>query len=214
MNHSSFFGESSQLVHDQPILQPLEGEPAVRARELLLRKGMLLKPALTKSEAQGILGFMSLEHFKPGTLITFNSKSEEFARLMMIIVGEANVRMRRQATEQESNSSLVGRAQAKWFNVGEGSTLGLMHAFPGLSSRFVAQTVTELFVASLSRLALQQMKKQEPVLALRFMEITALELALVVLDHEKSLVAMSNVARSMQSHIDEEGGETAPAPLF
>jgi hypothetical protein len=214
MNHSSFFGESSQLVHDQPILQPLEGEPALRARELLLRKGMLLKPALTKAEAQGILGFMGLEHFKPGTLITFASKSEEFARLMMVIAGEANIRMRRQSVEQESNSSLVGKVQSKWFNVGEGSTLGLMHAFPGLSSRFVAQAVTELFVASLSRMALQQMKKQEPLLALRFMEITALELALVALDHEKSLVAMSNVARSMQSHIDEEGGDTSPASLF
>jgi CRP-like cAMP-binding protein len=214
MNNSSFFGESSQLVHDQPILQPLDGESAVRARELLLRKGMSLRPALTKSEAQDILGFMGLEHFKPGMFITFNSTNDEHARLMMIIAGEANIRMRKQGFEQERGGSIVNSAQSKWFNVGEGSTLGLLHAFPGLSSRFVAQAVSELFVASISRLTLQQMKKHEPVLALRFMEITALELALVALDHEKNLVAMSNVARSMQNHIDEEGGETGPASLF
>lgn len=89
-----------------------------------------------------------------------------------------------------------------------------MQAFAGLSSGFVAQVVSEMFVASLSRIALQQMKKQEPLVALRFMEMTALELALVALDHEKKLVALTSVARSMQGHIQDESGETGPAPLL
>lgn len=215
MSASSFFGEPSQVAFDHPSYLPLAGRSAQQACELLMRKGRLLQPMLSQAEAQKMVAFMSLEHFKPGSVITFSSKNDDVSRLMLILMGEANIRMRPQFGEtQTSADSPLGRAQAKWFNVSEGSTLGLVHAFSGLTSRFVAQAVAETFVASLSRIALQQMKKQEPAVALRFMEITALELALVALDHEKSLVALTNVARSMQSHIDEESGETAPTPLL
>lgn len=215
MSTSSFFGDPSHLVFEHPNYMPLEGKPASQACELLIRKGRMLKPALSQSEAQKIVAFMSLEHFSPGNLITFNSQDDDSARLMLIIAGEANIRMRQQPGETRTSvNSPMGQAQAKWFNTSEGSTLGLVSVFSGLASRFVAQVVSELFVASLSRSVLQQMKKQEPGVAMRFMEITMLELALVALDHEKNLVALSSVARSMQSHIDEESGETRPAGLI
>ncbi|MBS7807683.1 hypothetical protein [Variovorax sp. PCZ-1] len=214
MSSSSFFGQSSHLAFDHPDYLPLEGQSAKRACELILRKGRLLKPALTLTDAQTIVAFMSLEHFRPGSLITFSAKDDDVARLMLIIAGEANIRMRSQETDSgTSEYSPLGRTQKKWFNVGEGSSLGLVHLFSGLSSRFVAQAASELFVASLSRIAFQQMKKQEPQLAMQFMEITAMELALVALDHEKSMVALSSVARSMQNHIEDEAGSTRPSPL-
>jgi hypothetical protein len=64
----------------------------------------------------------------------------------------------------------------------------------------------------LTRLAAND-EKQMPALALRYTEILMVELALVALDHERNLQAMNNVARSMQSHIDDESGATKPAPL-
>jgi hypothetical protein len=130
---------------------------------------------------------MCLEHFKLGSLITFSSQNEDIARLILIIAGKANMRMCRQPSDSEMTyKSQQGSVQSKWFNAGEDSTLELMQAFAELSSGFVAQVVSELFVASLSRIALQQMKKQEPLVALWFIEMTALELALVALDHEKT----------------------------
>lgn len=83
-----------------------------------------------------------------------------------------------------------------------------------MSSRFIAEAGSELFVASLPRETLYVMKKKAPALALRFMEMLSMELALVALDHERQLEAMNNVARSMQNHIDEEAGDTRGAPLF
>ena len=214
MSTSSFFGESSQLAYEHPNYLPLQGATAEHARELMMRKGRLLKPTLNRVDAQKMVAFMSLEHFRPGSLITFSAKDDDVARLMLILNGEAHIRMRPLAGEAAaSEHSPLGRVQKKWFNVGEGSTLGLVHLFSGLSSRFVAQAVSELFVASLSRTAFQQMKKQEPSVAIQYMEITAMELALVMLDHEKNMVALNSVARSMQSHIDDESGETRPAPL-
>ncbi len=214
MDSSSTFARSSQWAFDHPQYLPLDGQSATQTLNLLLRKGGLLEPKLSRAEAQGIMAFMSLEHFAPGSVISFDAQSMETGRLMLVLAGEANIRMRSSLAGTESQYSPLDRAQSKWFNAGEGSTLGLLHAFSGLSSRFVAQAVTELFVASLTREAFNIMKKQAPVLALRFMEITAIELALVALDHERRIVALSNVARSMQQHIDEESGETAPAPLM
>lgn len=215
MASSSFFGESSQLAFEHPNYLPLTGESAAQARALMMRKGRLLNPPLTEAEAHNMTVFMSLEHFKPGNVITFASQNDDTARLMLIIVGEANIRMRSQiGVQRASANSPLGQVQTKWFNSSEGSTLGLVHVFSGLPSRFVAQVVSEMFVASLSRVALQQMKKQEPRVAMRFMEITALELALVALEHEKNLVAISSVARTMQSHINDESGETVPAQLI
>ncbi len=214
MQHRSDFGESSQSTFDQPKYLPLQGELAQQTSDLLVRKGGLLRPTVSSAEAQGIIRYMNLEHFKPGNIIAFNAQDDEIGRLMLILVGEANIRMRNSENKQNaSDYSPMGQVQSKWFNVSEGSTLGLVHAFSGLSSRFMAQAVTDLFVASLTRAAFYQMKRQEPVLALRFLEITALELALVAIDHEKNLIAMSNVARSMQDHIGFESGLTAPAPL-
>lgn len=214
MAKSLEFPESSPSSFDLPQYLPLTGEPAEQARALLLRKGALLRPAISAKEAGGIMRYMKLEHFKTGSAIAFHSHNEETGRLMLVLAGEANIRMLGAGRWADTTDfSPLGQTLAKWFNVSEGATLGLVHAFSGLSSRFVAQAATELFVASLSRQALSQMKQHEPVLALRFLEITALELALVALDHEKNLVAVSNVARSMQDHIGEESGETAPAPL-
>jgi CRP-like cAMP-binding protein len=215
MNPRTDFGQSSQWVNEMPNYLPLEGQSLKHTIDLLVRKGALLKPPITRNEAEGISRFMSMEHFRPGNLISFNAQNDDNGRLMLIISGEASVRIRASAVKQMSSDySPLGQVQAKWANVSEGATLCLVNVFSGLSSRFVAQTVTDLFVASVSRAVFQQMKKQEPLLALRFLEITALELALVTLDHEKSLVAMSSVARSMQEHINDESGETAPAPLF
>jgi glycerophosphoryl diester phosphodiesterase len=214
MASSSFFGESSHLAFDNPKYLPLEGKTAAHARELLMRKGRLLKPTLSDADAKKMVAFMSLEYFRPGDLITFNAKDDDVARLMLIIAGEANIRMRPNAGEPAaSEHSPLGQVQKKWFNVGEGSTLGLVHLFSGFSSRFVAQAVSELFVASLSRIAYQQMKKQEPAVAIQYTEITAMELALVALDHEKNMMALNSVARSMQSHIVEESGSTRPSSL-
>jgi hypothetical protein len=215
MTISSFFGESSQLAFERPNYLPLQGQSADQAINLLLRKGAQLKPPMTKAEAQGIIAFMSLEHFRPGSVISFSAQSEEVGRTSLIIAGEANIRMRSKSIDFEKSANTpVTQVQSKWFNVGEGATLGLVHVFSGLSSQFVAQAVTELFVASLSRLVFQQMKKQEPLLALRYLEITALELSLIALDHEQQIVALSNVARSLQEHISEETGETDPTASF
>lgn len=214
MSTVSDLGRSSQWAFDHPQYLPLKGQSADQAHLLLMRKGSLLDPVLTRDEAQDIMGFMSLEHFAPGSIISFDAQSIETGRLMLILAGEANIRMRGTLMSSETQYSPLDRAQSKWFNASEGATLGLLHAFSGLSSRFVAQTVTELFVATLTREAFNIMKKQAPVLALRFMEITAIELALVALDHERRIIALSNVARSMQEHIDDGSGETAPVPLM
>jgi CRP-like cAMP-binding protein len=215
MSKSSEFSESSWQAFEHPQYLLLEAQPAQQTLDLLMRKGRLLRPVVSRKEAEGIMRYMHLEHFQAGSLIAFNAQNDETGRLMLVLAGEANIRIRDSAVRNESSSfSPLGQVQAKWFNVSEGSTLGLVHAFSGLSSRFVAQAVTELFVASISRVAFHQMKQHEPVLALRFLEITALELALVALDHEKNLVAMNNVARSLQDHIEDEHGSTAPAPLF
>jgi hypothetical protein len=200
-----------------PHFLPLQGESAAQTIDFLIRKGRLLSPVLTSKEAQGISRFMVFEHFVAGSSISFHAQHEETGRLMLILAGEAAVRMRthsQASASGHSDYSPLGQVQAKWFSVGEGATLGLVHAFSGLSSRFVGQAVTDLFVASMPRLVLQRMKVQEPMLALRFLEITALELALVALDHEKSLIALTQVTRSMQEHIGEESGATKPAPLF
>jgi hypothetical protein len=201
------------IALDAPVYSPLEGESARIAFDLLMRKGGLLEPRLSRSEAQDILTFMRLEHFGEGAVISFQAQSSENGRLMMILVGEASIRMRSTQVASKSQFSPVDQT-SRWSAVGEGATLGLVHAFSGLSSRFVALASSELFVASLSRDLLQAMKKQFPVLALRYTEMLMVELALVALDHERNLQAMNNVARSMQNHIDEESGETKPAPLF
>lgn len=215
MNTVSAYGDLGRSEFDRPQYLPLNGVPAQQTSALLLRKGGLLKPAINSKEADGIMRYMYLEHFRPGSTISFNAQSDDTGRLMLVLAGEANIRIRGTKTGSETSAfSPLGQVQTKWFNVGEGSTLGLVHAFSGLSSRVFAQAATELFVASMTRQAFQQMKQKEPVLALRFLEMTALELALVAMDHEKKLVAMTDVARSMQEHIGEESGETKPSPLF
>jgi hypothetical protein len=214
MNSPLAFGKSSQWAFDHPNYLPLQGQSASQALQLIMRKGGLLEPVLTRKEAQDIMAFMSLEHFAPGSVISFDAQSEETGRMMLILAGEANIRMRASMPSSDSQYSPLDRAQSRWFNATEGSTLGLLHAFSGMSSRFVAQTVTELFVATLTREAFKIMKKQAPILALRFMEMTAIELALVALDHERRIVALSNVARSMQEHIDDSLGQTSPVPLM
>jgi CRP-like cAMP-binding protein len=207
--------ESSLLAFANPVYLPLQGSPAEQAQDLLIRKGALLQPQLTRLEAKGITRYMHLEHFRPGNHISFDAQDETKGRLMLIIAGEANIRMRApDASVNDSDYSPLGQVKAKWFNVTEGATLGLMHAFSGLASRFMAQAVTELFVASLPRQSFQRMKQDEPILALRFLEITTLELALVALDHEKTMVALTSVARSMQDFIGEETPQTQPASLL
>lgn len=203
----------SGMAQEAPAYTPLEGESARMALDLLMRKGGLLEPRLARAEALDILQFMRLEHFAPGAVISFQAQSSENGRLMMILAGEANIRMRGGQAGSRSQFSPVDQT-SRWHTATEGATLGLIHAFSGLSSRFVAQAGTELFVASLSREMLQAMKKQSPVLALRYTEMLMLELTLVALDHERNLQAMNNVARSMQNHIDAESGATKPAPLF
>jgi hypothetical protein len=214
MNSPSQFGNSALSALDQPNYLPLEGQPAEQAVALLMRKGALLTPPLSRSDAKGIVAYMYLEHFAVNTMIAFDAQSEDKGRLMMIIAGEASVRMKETSAQPASAYSPLGQAQSKWFSATDGATLGLTHAFSGLVSLFVAQASTDLFVASLSRKNFHRIKQLEPVLALRFLEITALELALVTLDHEKKIFALTNVARSMQEHIGEESGSTMPAPLF
>ena len=212
MTDSLFQSEPTGAKSQAPVYQPLAGESASYALSLLMRKGGLLNPKLTRAEAAQMLGYMRLEHFAPGAMITFQAQNEQEGRLMMIIAGEANIRMRGFASNSKSQFSPVDQT-SRWSVTTEGATLGLVHAFAGMSSRFVAQATTELFVASLSRESLQIMKKQSPVAALRYTEMLMQELALVTLDHERNLHAMNSVARSMQSHIDDESGETRPASL-
>ncbi len=215
MRSSSHFGVSQLSAFDHPQYLALSGLPAEQAIELLMRKGRILSPPISRIEAVGIVSFVNLEHFKAESLISFDAQNADTGRLMLVLAGDASIRMRDSGTtSHDSDYSPLGQVKAKWFNATEGATLGLVHTFSGLFSRFMAQATTDLFVASLSRTAFHRMKQQQPIWALRFLEITALELALVTLDHEKSIVAMSNVARSMQDHIGDESGETAPAPLF
>jgi CRP-like cAMP-binding protein len=203
----------STLPPQAPNFSPLQGQSRHIALDLLMRKGNMLDPKLTTPEAQHLLEFMHLEHFAPGAMISFQAQSSDTGRLMMILAGEANIRMRGVNAGASTKFSPVDQ-NSRWFTATEGATLGLLNAFSGLSSRFVAQASTELFVASITRDTLQNMKKNSPGLALRYMEMLLLEMALVALDHERNLQAMNNVARSMQSHIDDESGETKPAPLF
>jgi CRP-like cAMP-binding protein len=197
---------------DAPVYLPLEGESASQARTILLRKGRLLNPALSMAEAKEMVRYMRLEHFLPGATISFHSQSAENGRLMLILAGEVSIRMRETSGNVRTKYSPLDQTY-RWFTATEGATLGLVHAFSGLASRFVAQAVSDLFVASISREVLNTLKTSSPTLALRFLEMVAMELALVALDHERNLEAMNNVARSMQDHIDGESGETAPASL-
>jgi CRP-like cAMP-binding protein len=197
---------------DAPVYLPLEGESASQARSILLRKGRLLSPPLSQAEAKEMVRYMRLEHFSPGATISFHSQSAENGRLMLILAGEVSIRMRETSGSVRTKYSPLDQTY-RWFTATEGATLGLVHAFSGLASRFVAQAVSELFVASISREVLTSLKTNSPTLALRFLEMVAMELALVALDHERNLEAMNNVARSMQDHIDGESGETAPVSL-
>jgi CRP-like cAMP-binding protein len=212
MSDSRYNSVQTNPPQGTPTLIPLSTEAENLAIVLLLRKGAFLEPQLSSVEARQIVQFMQGEHFSPGHVITFQAQSSETGRLMMILAGEATIRMRNSG-QGRTQFSPVDQT-SRWFTATEGATLGLIHAFSGLSSRFVAQASTELFVASVSRTSLQTMKKQMPALALRYTEILMVELALVALDHERNLQAISNVARSMQSHIDDESGETKPAPLL
>ncbi|TAG27374.1 MAG: hypothetical protein EAZ37_05435 [Burkholderiales bacterium] len=209
MNSIPSFGASSEL----PNYLPLSGLSANQAHTVLLRKGGLLEPVLTRNEAQDIGFYMHLEHFSTDAMIYFQAQDSKKGRLMLILAGEASIRMRESSTASQTRYSPIDQSE-RWFTATEGATLGLVHAFAGLSSRFVAQATSELFVASLPREALCVMKKQAPALALRFMEMLSMELALVALDHERRLEAMNSVARSMQGHIDGESYETLPAPLI
>jgi hypothetical protein len=212
MLESSFNASTGRLPQDRPVYLPLKGQAAKHALEVLLRKGAMLEPHLTSSEAQQILSFMQLEHLPADTLISYQAQNSETARLMMILAGEANIRMRSANMGTQSPNSLFDQS-SRWFSAGEGATLGLIHVFGGLSSRFVAQSCTELFVASMPRYSLHAMKKQSPAVALRYFEMLLLEMALVALDHERQLHAMNSVARSMQSHIDDQSEDTLSSPL-
>jgi CRP/FNR family transcriptional regulator, cyclic AMP receptor protein len=212
MRDSSEFNRPQFMVTHQPSYKVLDGSSLQRTLALLMRKGGVLDPPLQRAEAMQLAEFMHLEHFAPGTVISFDAQSKDNGRLMLILAGEATIRMRETAASRSQHSPVD--QTSRWATATEGATLGLLHAFSGLSSRFVAQAGTELFVASLSREALQAIKQQLPSLGLRFIEMVAMELALVALDHERSLLAMNNVARSMQNMIDGESGVTRPAPLF
>ena len=195
-----------------PSYQPLSGPSLQQTLSLLQRKGGLLDPALTRDEALRISSFLQLEHFAPEAVISFDSLNKEQGRLMLILAGEVNIRLR-DTSYSRTQYSPVDQHE-RWSTATEGATLGLVHAFSGLSSRFLAQATTELFVASITRETIGSMKQQQPILALRLLEMVAMELALVTLDHERSLQAMNNVARSMQNMIDGEAGATRPAGLF
>jgi CRP-like cAMP-binding protein len=205
-NHPSF---STSVV---PSYQPLSGPSLQQALSLLQRKGGLLDPVLTRDEALKISSFLQLEHFELDAVISFDSQNKKQGRLMLILAGEVNIRLR-DTSHSRTQYSPVDQHE-RWSTATEGATLGLVHAFSGLSSRFLAQATTELFVASITRETFNTMKQQQPILALRFLEMVTMELALVTLDHERSLQAMNNVARSMQNMIDGESGATRPAGLF
>ena len=195
-----------------PSYLPLNGVSKEQTVALLRRKGATLVPPLTKDEAIQIAQYMRLEQFAAESVISFEAQSPEIGRLMLILAGEANVRLR-DAGSIRSQYSPVDQ-HTRWATATEGATFGLVHAFAGISSRFVAQAMTDLFVASLTRETLQLLKRNHPVIGLRLMEMLAMELAFVALDHERNLHAMNNVARSMQSMIDSETVKTRPAPLF
>jgi CRP-like cAMP-binding protein len=154
---------------------------------------------------------MRLEQFAADTVISFESQSPEIGRLMLVLVGEVNIRLREMGQRQSQYSPID--QQTRWSSVGEGATLGLVHAFSGLSSRFVAQATTDLFVASLTREAQHLLIQDHPLIGARWMEMLAKELAFIALEHERNLQAMNNVARSMQNMIDVESGKTRPASL-
>ncbi len=196
---------------EQPSYKPLDGASLQQTLQLLLKKGATLEPVLSKAEAAQLAQFMHLEHFLPGTVISFQAQSQANGRLMMILAGEAVIRMLEAASNSMQHSPVDQKS--RWATATEGATLGLLHAFSGLSSRFIAQASTELFVASLSREVLGAIKQQFPALAMRFIEMVAMELALITLDHERSLLAMNNVARSMLEMIDDEMDQAQPAPL-
>lgn len=195
----------------EPIYRSLEGNSLQQTVLLLLRKGGLLVPPLKREEAFQIADQMHLEHFQPDTIISFEAQNPQTGRLMLILAGEANIRLR-DGGQSRSQYSPVDQTE-RWASASEGATLGLVHAFAGISSKFMAQASTELFVASLSRETLQRIKTTQPALGVRLMEMLAMELAFVALDHERSLQAMNNVARSMQNMIDGEIGATRPAGL-
>ncbi len=211
MRNFSEMTQATVAVSDLPKYLPLNGPSLQQALMLLIKKGSMLEDALTHAEALRITQYLHLEHFLTDTVISFDAQSKEQARLMLILAGEVNFRLR-DAGHSRSQYSPVDQHE-RWATASEGATLGLVHAFAGLSSRFVAQATSELLVASISRETFHTMKQQQPALALRFLEMVTRELALVALDHERSLQAMNNVARSMQNMIDGEAGATRPAGL-
>jgi CRP/FNR family cyclic AMP-dependent transcriptional regulator len=198
-------------VPPSPHYLPLNGTSRQQATNLLRRKGAPLVPPLTADEALQIVQYMRLEQFAADTIITFEAQNPEIGRLMLVLAGEVNIRLR-DVTQSPTKYSPVDQ-HTRWANAGEGATLGLVHAFGGLSSRFVAQATTDLFVASLTREALHLLKQNHPMLGSRLMEMLAMELAFIALEHERNLHAMNNVARSMQSMIDAESTKTRPASL-
>jgi CRP-like cAMP-binding protein len=198
-------------VPPSPKYLPLNGDSRQLATTLLRRKGASLIPPLTADEAMQIAQYMRLEQFASDTVISFEAQNPEVGRLMLVLAGEVNIRLG-QPSRSLSHYSPVDQ-HARWATAAEGATLGLMHAFAGLSSRFVAQATTDLFVASLTREALHLLKQNHPMLGARLMEMLARELAFIALEHERNLHAMNNVARSMQSMIDAETQKTRPASL-
>jgi CRP-like cAMP-binding protein len=198
---------------EKPVFLPLNGEALQQTIESLLRKGATLVPKLQEWEAHDICASMALEHFHQGAFISFNAQDMGVGRTMLILMGEVNIRVQEVALSA-SRYSPVDEALGRWQGLGEGTTIGLVHAFSGLSSRFMAQATTELFVASMTRQAFADLKQKTPLVALRYFELLAREMVMIMLDHERRMVAMSNVARSMQNHIDSESGATRPAGLF
>ncbi len=196
-----------------PQFHPLNDQALERAIELYMCKGATLSPKLQEKEAREICAALVMEHFRQGSIVSFDAQDVQLGRVMLILMGEVNIRMR-EGGSSASRHSPVDEAQVRWQGIGEGSFIGLVHAFSGLSSRFMAQAITDLFVASMTRRAFNAFKEKSPHVALRYFELISRELAMITLDHERQMVTMSNVARSMQDLIDDESGETQPAELI
>lgn len=201
----------AEFSASQPHFLPLDGLSKRQAADLLRRKGALLAPPLAVDEAVQLVQYMRLERFAAESMISFDAQSPEQGRLMLVLAGEVSMRLRDLGQSRSQHSPLD--QASRWATATEGATLGLVHAFAGSSGRFVAQATTELFVASLTREAMQLLKGHHPTLALRLMEMLAMELAFVALEYERKLHAMNNVARSMQSLIDTETATTRPGAL-
>ncbi len=169
------------------------------AVEMLMTKAERCGCELNRGDAKLILARMALRSYQPGDALSFVD-AEKRRQIMFVLHGEA--RLVAAAKDIRSDGASV-------FATGSvGDALGLVDMFSTHSSKTIAVAHDALTVAVLSTRAIDELHEHSPQVGMVLMRMLMTELAQLTQEQIRRTVAMSQVARSMMAHIDEEAPAT------